>query len=674
MDYEQLNVREFKMNRLGEDIDFRNRLSETLLRSELPRELNEALNIENHRTAIIKSARAHRFVFGCCRALLSWMCRFRKFGSVTSDDKRGGWRIKRRPHVILVIYVLCLSMIAVNVYHQYIYDASILRLGRVRAILQSQDTRQQLLNQSGMTADAVEKYFERRASEARQALKSLGATHLEWSFVISNVMIVASILGMMFYFTTPYDYSSDDTVMISARALLDNEHDARVQTRIIVQELDRLIASSLSFMRAKFEQAIMDSSVIITAATPKRLQHERSLAILRLNLTREHGKIVEQLKTNALEGRLNPLNRSPACRDRLALLYLISVFGLLLGTVVPPIVFHHLIKSFFDAKGKRLEITGIKDLTNFLCMLYVYFVYVVTVVSLSSLHVITICDKLVAIERLKLLILYIIRKNKTRSLALKQLLNSQNGSSVPLTGSYSSKLGPVIKSPVFYVIPPFKLSLLISEIESDLQIVLLQCRLFDRHFRTTKRLESMVALILACSSITAPILIRLQNNYIYAELKPTGLLLTFMIISFCFVFLVPLALLHQHCLKAFNALWSLVAQLSHLELENKATINKYDFTINSNIAALTIRRELADFDRKMERFACQILGAPVTYGNLIRAAFWLFFLLISIADQSGRLAAIMADPFGVYELEFGQELGAPKLPVRFIGTDQDNIS
>lgn len=106
---------------------------------------------------------------------------------------RSTWTEKRWPFVLLAVHLVCVSLLLVNIYYQYVYDASIIRLEQLGAQLNdtnnSWSSHKQLKNQL-MDIRTLQLDLKHRAEETRQTLKWLGSSHIGWSFTIETVMLV----------------------------------------------------------------------------------------------------------------------------------------------------------------------------------------------------------------------------------------------------------------------------------------------------------------------------------------------------------------------------------------------------------------------------------------------------------------------------------------------------
>jgi hypothetical protein len=109
--------------------------------------------------------------------------------------------------------------------------------------------------------------------------------------------------------------------------------------------------------------------------------------------------------------------------------------------------------------------------------------------------------------------------------------------------------------------------------------------------------------------------------------------------------LVPLAVLHKSFLRIFERFYSLAAQISYLGSVN--SVSSAPPQTESNVSVAIVRRELACLDSN--KFACRILGVPVTFKNLFRVLFWLIFILISLKYKSDKLLESSTNPLGVYD-------------------------
>jgi hypothetical protein len=632
---------------LSEEFDdsFREALLNSMSINTLPDVLTTTFKPKDH-GKLLEENRLMKSTHKFCKFLLAGSFHFHMIdlNEITGRGTKSRRTHRKWPYAFLTFYIASLIMIIVNVYHQYAYDASLLKLKQIKSILSNQDAHmQQLFNKSDMDAGTLEIHFEQRVSEAREALKSIGAPQLEWPFIVPVTMIFVSVFGVMFYVAVPIFHSSSDTVLLAVVSLLDPCWDTQIRTELVLKELSALAASSQSFKQTKATQADRDLlDEIRMPVIQKPYLKDLIARSAKRNLNRKHSSTVLQLKRIALEGRLNSPSRSPNFKNRLGRIYLSA---LCLGTInaaVLPTAFIYLTDAFFKAQGKNIEFVGPKDVIFALVAAYNYLICVISISSTLSLYVLTVYEQIVSIKRLKILMQNIIQLNDIRYHELLYLLNHKNRSCAYMLHNAKeqylfSRTGS-----------KDELTSIRSAMETDLLMVVLHYRLIVNNFKLAKSLLSYVALMLALGAGMTPILVSLHNNYIDPELREIAFAFSMIIIALCFLFVTPLAWLHEDWLKTFTILWSLSAQLSYFE--SIEIVNKC-FEVESNIAVFTLRRELADLGPRINLFACQILGIPITYKLLIRAGFWLFLALISLLYKSNRSFGLGEDPLGMYELE-----------------------
>lgn len=659
-----------------QDEKFRDSLLKTISNDRLPRNIKRALNIENSQRAL-KNQQARSLIYWLNRRSLTWICdlqrinllrnvkdgeskqtfrlRLDRFINEQTNDRRRKW-----PSILLACYILCSLLMMLYVYHQYKYDFNNLRLDR----LSSNQTENRGLTEQNV--GIYRKQLEKNICDARETLRWMGGPYFNWSLIIQIFLAFFVLLSCINYMLVPWYFHSNNLTLLPARTLLDKDNDARVQAQLVSDELQRFVLQSWSFTKGKISQMgtiLMQTTEMATDHTLYKrsstiseagLLPHRALARTAVSsLMQRHKTTVEQLKEIALEGRLNSLNGSPACRDELSLVFLASLCLITFNTFTGLIGSHYSFKQIYDSKGKPIVFESFMDASFATCVLYILFISYFASLFTFAMHVLTIYAQLASFNRLRELVKFVIRRNEIRfqKLSLK-------------SAAYPTRLSVdfMRKTNIRHWLDQnkqnrFKTTSLRSHQESanlvrsmelDLLMVWLQHRLTHRSYQLARKPISLLTHTIICWGVAPMIMLRLHNSYFYPEFRETAISISLFIMNVCLLFLFPLGLLHQHCLKAFKTLWGLSAQMSHFECFD--CVNRY-LMVETNVAIFTLRRELSDSEQRMDGLACRVLQMEITYNNLIKASFWLYLGVISLLDNSDKLSGAKSDPFGLYDLE-----------------------
>ena len=192
-------------------------------------------------------------------------------------------------------------------------------------------------------------------------------------------------------------------------------------------------------------------------------------------------------------------------------------------------------------------------------------------------------------------------------------------------------------------------SSVVRNFELDLLMIVLQRNLTLRMFALSGKPINLFAHLICWYTIIPLALEYTHSFYHHAEIRALSFSICSEIMLTCFVFLLPFGILHQHNMKTlFNPLWSLNAQLSMFQSNEE--VNKL-LLLETNVAIQNLRRELSNSDRISNYLAYRVVGIPITYNNMMRAAFWIMILVMAISDNSDRFHIVISDPFGLFNFE-----------------------
>jgi hypothetical protein len=412
----------------------------------------------------------------------------------------------------------------------------------------------------------------------------------------------------------------------------------------------------LSYAQGKLERSNEDLSIAIKIGDqvealnvkPRKypvtyMLHEKVRVDWNRWIMMRHREIVGRLQWLALDGRLNPLNRSR----------FVAIFDWIMIMLVFNVLFNHQLIDFVSSKGANISAN---DILGFVVQLILIIFTCVGALLLEVNLVLTFYDQLELIERTRKMILHIITINEIRFDKLVSITTKEHNH-LPDNRRGSLALLKIF-APTNQALPgQIKQQEVIDEmgkaIELDLLTVIIQTRLTSRIFDLSKRPMGLIVSVFIGFVILMSIILRVHNPYFYPESKGTGKLIVLVAISVLYGFLMPLAFLHRRSLNSFQKIWNLVALLNRFESIPQI---KRELMMSSSVSVLTLRRELSDSRRLMSRFACRVFSLQVTYANLMQIAGWISIIMFSFVDRSDSLigeilAVFLRDPFKLFKVE-----------------------
>lgn len=633
---------------------FDNEFSELLLRTLLSEQPATDLN---HLTSInkqtIKSASYRSLIYKLNRWVLIWLSdlhrvdllkrvrsnSWHELEAESSAICRPGRKTERKwPRVFLVVFLMCSLVLIFKTYHQNVHDANLVRLQKLQSYLNNSN--------GGRNSQQIE-HLQSAISEARSTLKSIGAAHIQWTFKIQCITIFFLKFELLWLILFPLIYGRNDgLVFLSPRVLLDREDECRVRAEMIIHELNKLVACSLSFCKTKLAEISHDHSVLAYCTKScNRLigrqynssLHERIIMNLAEDYSKRHQLTIGLLKRVALDGRLNALSQSRAHRDKLNVI----AFKIIILTPVSyfsgPVVFYWCLCHYLKSEGESVELENWRDLSD-LSLFFAYFVFlpILTILFVTVTFAVTLVDHTNAIHLLRGMIKNVITENYRRLGDMSTLVDAINRTvTMSMRGNGQKDYAKIAQA-----------SSLGQSVDFDLMTIIIQWRLLAANIQIISKQLSLFATFFLSTAASMTVILRIHGVYFNAQLRFTCTVLSVGFTLWLYIYMIPMGLLHRRMISTFELLWSLTASVSRLESEGK--IEKY-LQADRSIALITLRRELADSSLQMRQFACRVLNVPVTYANLIKVAFWALLLALPLADGSvaGFSMGFLSDPFGL---------------------------
>jgi hypothetical protein len=671
------------------DESFQYSLAKTIQNNMLPTEMCTALKLDNHST-LVKSKRLRRFIYDLNRAALTWICDFNRINFLAPDCSSVPARLTRRqklenflhcrnrttsklwPKVIAVVWFICVIKVSFELYFNYIYHANNIKLQKLRAYLNSSTESFNLIHELNLNVDALQQEFEAKASEALRLLDRMGCSFVEWSFFQEAIWVLA-YQTLMWYFYGPWAYHIEGWNWLTAKSVLDKNNEAETRFKLTLNQLRRFSADSRSFVQVKLEQfrsdltCVLNESDDLMANRQFRLLAHEAIKRKEKYLRQRHEWTIKQLKTIALEGRLNPPNRTPQGRDKLALQFMFIFWSYTLyGHLIIAGGYISLI-LFFSSRGKYLKFTSYRDFISFFAGAMYIEVAFIAAILFVSLYTATICDQLQLQKHLKRLVEYMIDKNEIRrreillmschpnSVRAHQQMETATAKNRTINNKQTTQQhSRPIEFEQYQGHARFQkeCTCLAYKIESDLITIILQGRLSLETFALVKRPVCIVVRVMLIFAVTIPVVMCLHSPYYSPGLGIVSLYVSFSTNACCLLLLSSCGLLYRRTVKTFETFWSLVAQLSHLEME--PVVGSY-LNLDSSVSLFIIRRTLADSQQSViQQFLCRGFSMPITYTNLLKVFAWTLLFMMAGSIMTVRLfgeglAAVMSDPFGLFK-------------------------
>jgi hypothetical protein len=669
MDKERLPRKQIKRKDDFDD-DFRAQLRNTVVDNRLSGDICTALQDDN-RTPIIKNMRLRALVQRHNQVTYAFLCALNRMNLLDENDditdgqtlerKLGGSRAgngtrsqaKRWPQILLALFLLCILFLLPNVYYQYIYDINKVKLHKLNEHLAKNYAGQRPLNVT--KANELREDFVHRAEEAREVIGRLGASHCEWSFVTESIVLIWTASTMNLFVLIPLSCRRNGWPVLAPRAILDPKYESQLWVRLILDELQRFAAMSASFARFQLVQLERDLTNALndrcggsgkSKDAQLKLLSRRALQTVASRLERRHQSNIEQLKTSALEGRLNPMGRTPATRDKLALFYLLSLWLTAIYLELIVLGSYHHLKTSFSSTGIFVEVNGPQDAVYFFFMAFLLHLHVISSINMGLSNMATLMDQFESSRRLHTLIKYVIRTNEQKfrhSIALTRQERSRVQNATHGGCRYPTSVSAETR-------PGIACTAAIDEIKLNVLMVSIQCRLAERVSELSRRPMNRVAHAGVLFAVLLLTIFRAHNPYYGEQLRSTSFRVSLACVICIFAYSVPLVIVHKQMVRTFSELWALVAQMSYFETFPDA---KQHLKIDSMVGLFSMRRELADTRIRMKRFAYSVVGIAMTGSNLIRIAFWVAIIMLSLSDNkitfSMGLSEFFSDPFGLFE-------------------------
>lgn len=645
------------------DADFETHLLEAISSDRTPSDVCESLQDDHHSRALSDTSLVQSIV-SLNRVVFANLCHICRLDFL--KQPRSSWLIfaerksqvhqaqKRLPRVLLAVYIACCVYLLVHTCFQYIYDANRAKLAKIR-IVQSE-----IGHRINLTHCQLE--FQQRAAGARAELKRLGGPFVEWSFVVQSVVLVFTLSGLYLCVLLPRRQLRTGSGHVATLFLLNRDQENRVRAELVLRQLRELAMRSRWVGVVDLDQMGRTLAAAISiepgpSQPPLEHSDECLVRLYQRHQTR-HRLLVCHLKAMALEGRLNPLNRSPACRDRLTLIWFFGWLATALGIAAIVYLGTGSLSEHFRSQGALVEFTNWQDYFyafSFWLFIQVHATYTVCVASvLLAIWL----DQVAAASRLRKLIVHTVGRNHAR---VNQLLAGPCPIrlSVASLNKWRANTLRLAETAARRTHDKLTTARIRRELERDLLAIVIHCRALTHTMKLAHNPLSSISIAAVWFSGLVLVVSRLHAPYFHQELRViiSAIGVACAICSLLFLFL--LSLLHQRNVATFRELWPLAAQLSYFE--TMPQVNKL-LELRSSVALSSLRRELADSRQRIDGLACRVFSLPITSQHLIRVAIWAHLLVYSIVYSGsshigGGFDGFSSDPFNLFEFMLEQRPG-----------------
>lgn len=548
-------------------------------------------------------------------------------------SKLGAARPKWWARLVFAVFVSASVTLIANTYFQYIYDVNSLKLRKLADHLKEVRSGQWPdRNLANLTQFELE--LGRRATAARRVLKLLGAHRLQWSFLVESVVLIFLPSATGCFVLYPMWHRLKRWTILAALSLVDPRKETSLRTELTLDELNKFARDSRTFALARLEQIGADLAELLHRAglainQPERLRllRRRTMSRVARVLRAQHQTVVEQLARIALEGRLNPLNRTRACRDRHAVCFALGLSFMLLYMQSTLVVGYCSTWRHLAANEVQVELASFRDALDAFNWPFVVEQSANSALVIMSLMAIMIYDQFESTARLHKLTLFLAKENNCK---LRQLATITRAGPFSPTEPAAAALS--------------------RDIQLNLLTIIVQHRLAARTFGLIRGPLSLIASLLIYFSVACPIVFKLHSAYFDSQLRTVSSRVGLLSSGCCLVFLYTLGLLHQKQVALLKPRWTLAAQLSQFDV-GPETDRSWDLL--TSLVACTFRRELSDTRQTSAKFACRIWAMPTTNTNIIRLAIYTLLIFIPLSSDvsvnvfGDGLAKLLGDPFGV---------------------------
>lgn len=571
------------------------------------------------------------------------------------------------PNVVAALHFMSTALLSTGLYYHYVHDQFVFHL---RRFSQAQETGQYILMADYANSNVTREKLLRKVNETRPLVKAFGAPILEATYGSECAYLYALMLANLTYLNTwIYGRFVNSFNFYVVRLLLNRTEERRNFNRLICEQVNKYIQSSCNFT-----EAFIDRCIQLNGLKRFRLEHLNTGSELR-RLLLDYKTTIRSLKQMALEGSLQPINRTDVWID-----WLTELFGFAcLGLKSIPLTFYVVAFTLVPVKYYNFKFQlEPMDLVAAGALTILWLLAALSSGFYVALTIINCLDQTNMIEHLGREIRSCIDDNAQ---AFRDHFIGAGGREAP---EQEDRENQHIKTRKSVATIDLKIKdnpkgkeeqqeeeeedngkadrldkeetkQVVSGMNNRLLFVFMHYKIFVAQLRPIKSSFGFFCMSSLFVIFLLPIIGRLHLPYMSTNIKVLVIamgLATLVVGNLC---IAPICHLHLRCLKLYKCLCCLLAHLVDVA-SNSAELSANSPRIYDQHTIWMVRKELNHPDRMANQFATKSFGLSFVYPNLIRINFWFSLIMLSIltdvrSDQEEVIGSLTSDPLGIFTLE-----------------------
>lgn len=534
-----------------------------------------------------------------------------------------------------VVWLLCVTSsirLLVYDYFQFVYD---------RHSLQIRKLKETKLSSESNSSSLIETRLQQQIETYRSILKTIGAPYLNATFMVECPILLLICVTYYTYFQASFYFKYIHPIdLYFVRSVLNEESENLNCQELIKNEVDKVIASSMNFIDVCINLSLCNNDeeskkIEYTCDHNHELQllGEKSRSELR-KLIIEHKMLTEHLRQLVEDNELKPINRSPKWIDKMSTEFCLYS----IGNFIYSIIFDSTLIIFLPL------ISGFKFETDWMDLISLVEILILTVASVIVIDFylslfVCICDDQQRLidkthDQLKACI---IMNDAIFATSLNEIKKEV------ITGKIIDEKIALNNSNSYD-----KLDSIYRQMNANLLSALLRYKIFLAQERPIQKIFTFASLTALIVMFNLPVIVRIFIPYAPKEIRPLGIIFSFICCIFADLILIPICNFNQHGLRLNKALWSLAAH--GIEVNEQSTNRPvyYKHTV------WLLCKELSHPEILMNQFATNMFGFHITHPNIVKVHYWFSIIIISIFFEIESLHQMlgerMADPLGIYQM------------------------
>lgn len=594
-------------------------------------------------------------------------------------------------HILLFLVILRMS---INIWFQYEHDKHLTQINRLEEIIETLEIN---LNDANETTKitAVEnrdnlnlllsqiyeanrklKVVREKLDQDKSFLKKLGAPYINFAYIceVGNLFLLStivflSLLPQIYYKNvSPFDFGI-------IRLLVDEQREFESINALIMIEVQRFIFSKCRHIQPKtyignlnemlnmkpqpsyatrgsssstfsssnhFSRSRSKSKLTIKSKSKSKSNSKsrsRSDSKLEQNnmehsLFRHNHLLADIIRLQLVQGKLVPFNRLPDWIKEARVKYRTYTLGFVAFFIQFWILFLFIVPHQGKFFGLQIE-TEPLDLLFLVEVVYFYGFAFMAVGFYLIVFVLNGLDQLKIINELTNQTKLCTVNNRLIFLRIKKEFEQLKKVQIS-TNNYSNLMASI--------------DLDIELMNSNLVLILLHYRIFIAQLKPILRSTGPLALLLLCTALCLPVMLRLHLPYLNFYAKIILLITSISAIFWVDICLLPICLWHERNLRLHRSLNKLLAHTVEVQSEMDSLYYAYSTWV--------LRQELSRSDLLVKRFAVNF-GLDFTYPNLLRVHFWAGLVFLSTVTWTGGGQkdlvqflpgdSLLSDPLGYFK-------------------------